>query len=80
MDFTIPEPGHRVPEPTATADASVREFCVEVRCAPSTAWRLINAGKIDAYKVGSRVKIRRDSINALKDAGRLLPKVKSGVA
>lgn len=72
-----PDLTRRVPpqgEATGDADATIREFCAELRCAPATAWRMINTGQVDAYHVGRRVKITRASIDALKERNRIHPK------
>ena len=74
---TGPNLTRRIPprsEAVADADATIKEFCAEVRCCPSYAWSLINAGDVVAYKVGARVKVTRASIEALKERNRIKPK------
>ncbi|MGM9403678.1 helix-turn-helix domain-containing protein [Aliiroseovarius sp. KMU-71] len=72
-----PDLSRRVPdrsEAVGTADATIREFCAEVRCSATSAWAMINSGRVKAYKVGNRVKIRRDSIEAMKARNAIKPK------
>lgn len=72
-----PDDSRRIPSPDVTpgnADATIREFCAEVRCAPATAWRLINSGHVKAYRFDRRIKITRASIDMLKQRGRFEPR------
>jgi excisionase family DNA binding protein len=47
-------------------DRTVLETAAELRCSPSTVYRLINSGEITAYKRGDRTIIFGDSILAMK--------------
>ncbi len=51
---------------------SVKEACRYGRFSHTTLYRLINAGKINAYKEGSRTKVDLDSVDAYK---RSLPRI-----
>ncbi|MCA0927102.1 MULTISPECIES: helix-turn-helix domain-containing protein [Ruegeria] len=54
-------------------DCTVLEAAALMRCSPSTVYRLINAGEIDAYKRGDRTLIDGESILALKERNRIKP-------
>lgn len=56
------------------ADATLREAAAEIRCAPSTIWRLIHREELVAYKAANRVKITRASLDAMKERNRIQPK------
>lgn len=72
-----PDQARVIPPPECAkgvADATIREAAAELRCAPSTIWRLIHRSEIEAYKTGARVKITRPSIDALKVRNRIQAK------
>ncbi len=52
---------------------TVSETAYELRCSPSTVYRLINSGEISAYRRGERTIITHASIQAMKDRNRIEP-------
>jgi excisionase family DNA binding protein len=66
-----PNIAHDIPPFESTSelvecDRTVHETAAELRCSPSTVYRLINSGEISAYKRGDRTTILGDSILAMK--------------
>ena len=60
--------------PTRHPDCTVREAAASRRCAPSTIYRMINAGEIAAYKVGSRTIVDGESLHDQKKRNRIVPR------
>lgn len=54
-------------------DRTVLETAAELRCSPSTVYRLINTAEITAYKRGERTIIEGASIAAMKERNRIKP-------
>lgn len=63
-----------VPAPDETSDMTIEEFCRKVRCSRSKAHRLINDGKIDAYKSGGSTIVTRASYEKMREVNRVQPK------
>jgi excisionase family DNA binding protein len=60
--------------PCIEPDRTISETAAEIRCSPSTVYRLINAGEITAYKRGDRTIIEGPSILEM----RLRNRIKAG--
>ena len=58
---------HNTPNETPRPDLSLDAAAVELSCSRMHVYRLVKAGKLQAYKVGHITRIRRECLDALKD-------------
>ena len=56
------------------SDLTTTQAASELNCAMPTLWRLLNAKKLDAYRVGRELRIRRESLDTYKKAHRYVPR------
>ena len=54
-------------------DFTVPGVCNELKCGKSTVYKMLNKGELKGYKVGSGIRIRRSSVNSLKDNNPYVP-------
>lgn len=46
----------------------------ELNCGNTKYWELINSGELEAYRVGSRTRVFRHSLDSYKERHRVIPK------
>ena len=49
------------------ADLTIEETAHELNCSVMHVYRMLNRGTISAYKVGRNTRVRRESLDALKN-------------
>lgn len=59
---------------STSKDLTATEVKLELHCANSTFWSLLNQKEIEAYYVGNQLRIPRESLEEFKKRNKFVPK------